>query len=189
MLQEAHLASCPANNQEGFPNMTLRVSVSGVRGVVGDGFDALVATRWAAAFGAWLPAGPVVVGRDTRPSGEMIRRAVAAALMSTGHEVWDIGVATTPTCEVAVGESEAVGGVIITASHNPQPWNALKFLEHRGLFLTAAQNVELRKCHDEGGGHVCATELGGLASRPGADQVHLDRILASPWLDRERIAA
>ncbi len=168
--------------------MTLRVSVSGVRGVVGDGFDAVVATRWAAAFGAWLPAGPVVVGRDTRPSGEMIRRAVAAALMSTGHEVWDIGVATTPTCEVAVGESEAVGGVIITASHNPQPWNALKFLEQNGLFLTKNQNRELRAEYDAATGHVPSDRLGSYVEHPGADQQHLDLLLALPWLDRQGIA-
>jgi hypothetical protein len=115
--------------------MPLRVSISGIRGVIGDGLDALTVTRWASAFGAWLPPGPVVVGRDTRVSGPMVLDAVSAALVSTGHDVWDIGIATTPTTEVAVQESNAVGGVIITASHNPKQWNALKFLALAGVLL------------------------------------------------------
>lgn len=169
--------------------MPLQVSVSGVRGVIGDGLDAEVAVRWASAFGAWLPPGPVVIGRDTRPSGPMLRHAVAAALLSTGHDVWDLGVTTTPTTELAVQESEAVGGVIITASHNPQPWNALKFLEGRGLFLTAAQNAELRERLAAGARHAAAAGLGACSERGGADDRHLAALLALPWLDRERIAA
>ncbi|MBK6734757.1 MAG: hypothetical protein IPG61_11840 [bacterium] len=105
--------------------MPLRVSISGIRGVIGDGLDAVGVARWASAFGAWLPPGPVVVGRDTRPSGPMVLSAVTAALNSTGHDVVDIGIATTPTTEVAVQHGPAVGGIIITASHNPQQWNAL----------------------------------------------------------------
>jgi len=167
----------------------LRVSVSGIRGIVGDGLDAVTVARWAAAFGAWLPRGPVVVGRDTRPSGPMVRDAVTAALASTGHDVWDIGVATTPTTEVAVQESEAVGGVIITASHNPQQWNALKFLQGDGLFLTAAQNRELRRRYDDGSGHVAWDRLGRVEARSGADDQHLAAILGVPWLEQERIAA
>ncbi len=169
--------------------MPLQVSVSGVRGVVGDGLDAVVAARWAAAFGAWLPPGPVVVGRDTRPSGPMVFGAVASALQSTGHDVLDLGVVTTPTTEMAVTAERAAGGVIITASHNPQPWNALKFLESRGLFLTAAQNRELRARLESGDGHVAWDRLGALTSRPGAGRRHVDAVLALPWLDRERVAA
>jgi phosphomannomutase len=179
--------------------LPLRVSVSGVRGIVGDGLDAVVAARWASAFGMWLPDGPVVVGRDTRPSGPMIAHAVAAGLMSTGHPVWDIGVATTPTCEVAVAGSEAVGGVIVTASHNPQPWNALKFVQAEGLFLTRDQNAALGKLEQrlrmvgpEGlqkdrPAHRRWDALGTWQPRQGADRQHLDSILQLPWLDRERI--
>jgi phosphomannomutase len=167
----------------------LRVSVSGIRGVVGDGLDAVTVARWAAAFGAWLPPGPVVVGRDTRPSGPMVRDAVVAALASTGHDVRDIGVATTPTTEIAVQESDAVGGVIITASHNPQPWNALKFLQGDGLFLTASQNRDLRRCYDDGSGHQAWDRLGRVSAQSGADEAHLDGIDRLPWLDRDRIRA
>jgi len=167
----------------------LRVSVSGVRGVIGDGLDAVVAARWAAALGAWLTPGPVVVGRDTRPSGPMIQRAVEAALISTGHDVVDIGVASTPTTEMAVQESNAVGGVIITASHNPQPWNALKLLDGDGLFLTAADNAAVQKHLKAEDGHVAWDRLGRVSGREGAERQHLDAILALPWLDPDRIAA
>ena len=169
--------------------MPLRISISGIRGVVGDGLDAVTVARWAAAFGAWLPAGPVVVGRDTRPSGTMLLDAVTASLVSTGHDVIDIGIATTPTTEVAVQESDAVGGVIITASHNPQQWNALKFLQGNGLFLTAAQNREMRGCLEQDAGHVTYDRLGQVGRREGADHQHLQMILDAPWLDRQKIAA
>ncbi len=169
--------------------MVLRVSVSGVRGVIGDGLDAVTVARWAAAFGAWLPPGPVVVGRDTRPSGPMVRDAVCAALVSTGHDVRDLGIATTPTTEMAVQESDAVGGIIITASHNPQQWNALKFLDGRGLFLDAEQNAAVRARYDAGDGHVAWDALGAVEHDDGADQRHLDAILALPWLEADRIAA
>jgi phosphomannomutase len=157
--------------------------------VIGDGLDAVTVARWASAFGAWLPPGPVVVGRDTRLSGPMVFDAVAAALVSTGHDVWDIGIATTPTTEVAVQESHAVGGIIITASHNPQQWNALKFLQGNGLFLTAAHNREVRQKYEDGSGHVGFDRLGSVSEREGADDQHLDAILALPWLDTGRIAA
>ncbi len=167
--------------------MPLRVSVSGIRGVIGDGLDAVNVARWAAAYGAWLPPGPVVVGRDSRPSGPMVFDAVAAALASTGHDIWDIGIATTPTTEVAVQETEAVGGIIITASHNPQQWNALKFLQGDGLFLTAAQNREVRQHYEDGSGHVAWDKLGAVTGMDNADQMHLDAICAVPWLDVDRI--
>jgi len=169
--------------------LVLRVSVSGVRGIIGDGLDAVTAARWATALGAWLPPGPVIVGRDTRPSGPMVRDAVCAALASTGHDVRDIGIATTPTTEMVVQESDAVGGIIITASHNPQPWNALKFLEGRGLFLDAAQNAEVRQRYEAGDGHVRHDALGSVTVTGGADDLHLDAILALPWLEPDRIAA
>jgi len=169
--------------------VVLRISVSGIRGVIGDGLDAVVAARWAAALGAWLPPGPVVVGRDTRPSGPMLLRAVESALVSTGHDVVDIGVASTPTTEMAVQESNAVGGVIITASHNPQPWNALKLLDGDGLFLTAADNDALLEHLEAQDGHVAWDRLGRVSGREGAERRHLEAILALPWLDRDRIAA
>jgi len=169
--------------------LVLRVSVSGIRGIIGDGLDAVTAARWAAALGAWLPSGPVVVGRDSRPTGPMIRDAVCAALASTGHDVVDIGIATTPTVEMAVQETDAVGGIIITASHNPQQWNALKFLEGQGLFLNAAQNAEVREHYEAEDGHVTWEKVGTVSHEDTADQRHLDAIMNLPWLDRDLIAS
>lgn len=167
----------------------LRVSVSGVRGVIGDGLDAVTAARWAAAYGAWCPPGPVVVGRDSRPTGPMIRDAVCAALMSTGHDVIDIGIATTPTTEMAVQETDAAGGIIITASHNPIQWNALKFLDGQGLFLDAAANKVVKEHYDAESGHQRYDGIGSLSHADDADQRHLDAIMALPWLDRDLIAS
>lgn len=169
--------------------MPLRVSISGIRGVIGDGLDAVTVARWAAAYGAWLGPGPVIVGRDSRVSGPMVFDAVAAALASTGHDVWDIGIATTPTTEVAVQHSAAAGGIIITASHNPQQWNALKFLQGNGLFLTAAHNREVRQKYEDGSGHVAFDQLGKVCERQGADDQHLQAIDDLPWLDLETIRA
>ncbi len=167
----------------------LKISISGVRGIVGEGLDATAASRWAAAFGARLPAGPVVVGRDSRPSGPMLLRAVTAALTGAGHDVHDLGVASTPTTELAVARSEAVGGVIITASHNPQQWNALKFLDGRGLFLEREAVAELQRLHDEGPPAVGWDRIGSVRGIADAEARHVEAVLALPWLDRERLRA
>ena len=123
---------------------SLMISVAGVRGIVGDSLTPPVVTRFTAAFARSLGAGPVVVGRDARPSGPVVYHAVAAGLRSAGREVVDLGLATTPTTEIAVECLRAAGGVIITASHNPAPWNALKFLSARGEFLGPAEGAAVR---------------------------------------------
>lgn len=129
---------------------TLIKSTSGIRGVIGKGFDPLVATSYAAAFGTLLKEGKVVVGRDSRPSGEMIVRAVVSGLVSVGIDVVDIGVVPTPTVEIAVKKLKASGGMCITASHNPAEWNALKFLNKHGEFITPAQYGQLDKIYNSG---------------------------------------
>ena len=113
----------------------LMISVAGVRGIVGRSLTPPVLARFAAAFAASLGDGPVVVGRDARISGPMVYRAVAAGLMAAGRNVVDLGLATTPATQLAVVTLHAAGGIILTASHNPAPWNALKFLSARGEFL------------------------------------------------------
>src|ERR1043166_9122915 len=128
----------------------LMVSVSGVRGRVGDGLDPEVVARFAAAFGAWATREPgvsshtIVVGRDSRVSGPMFHRIVVGALQSVGCTVMDIGLTTTPTCQLAVEHHQAAGGVMISASHNPIEWNALKFVGPSGLFLEAAESALVR---------------------------------------------
>jgi len=167
--------------------MSLKVSVSGVRGVIGTALDAESLTRWASAFGAWLPEGPVVVARDSRPSGPMVAAAVQAGLMSTGHDVIDAGLATTPTTEMLVQETDAVGGVIVTASHNPVEWNALKLLRGDGLFLSAEEidavaGLERAKARP----HRVAIETGKLYRRDDADDLHLRGILDLVDIDEIR---
>ncbi len=158
--------------------MSLKVSVSGIRGVIGTALDAESLVRWASAYGQWLPAGPVIVARDSRPSGQMVAAAVQAGLMSTGHDVIDAGMATTPTTEMLVQESDAVGGVIVTASHNPVEWNALKLLQQDGLFLSAAEIaavVELESAASRE--HKVAVQTGKLSQRHDGDSLHLSSIL------------
>ena len=126
----------------------LMVSVSGVRGRVGDGLTPEVIAHFAAAFGAYaLRRGPgrtVVLGRDSRVSGPMFARAATAALQSVGCDVVDVGIAPTPSVQLAVEDLKAAGGLAVTASHNPVEWNALKFIGSSGMFLDAEEASDMR---------------------------------------------
>ncbi len=128
----------------------LIVSVSGIRGVVGQGLTAEAATRFGAALGAYLHGGRVVLCRDGRPSGTMLRHAVTAGLLGAGCTVDDIGIAPTPTCGLAVRALKAAGGVQITASHNPAPWNGLKMFGPDGAVLPAAKGQKVRALFESG---------------------------------------
>ncbi len=113
--------------------MSLIVSISGVRGLVGETLTAGVVLQFAQAFATVMNGGRLALGRDTRPSGEMYAAAAAAGLTASGAAVTDLGVVMTPTIGRAIGQGDFEGGLMITASHNPQPWNGLKFLNHEGL--------------------------------------------------------
>src|SRR5580765_5770188 len=128
----------------------LMISVAGVRGIIGESLTPPVLTRFAAAFAAGLGPGAIVVGRDARTSGPMVYRAVAAGLMGAGRDVVDLGLATTPATQVAVETLHAAGGIILTASHNPAPWNALKFLSARGEFLDAEAGARVKVRYESG---------------------------------------
>lgn len=121
----------------------LKVGVSGVRGVVGDSFTPQLAASFAQAFGTFVGRGAVVVGRDTRPSGTMIEQAVVAGLQSVGCKPVLAGIVPTPTALMLTKQLGARGGIAITASHNPSPWNALKFIDRTGLFLSETRAQEL----------------------------------------------
>jgi len=121
----------------------LKVGISGVRGVVGDSMTPRVAASFAQAFGAFVGRGAVIVGRDTRPSGRMLERAVVAGLQSVGCRPRLAGVVPTPSLLMAVAETGARGGIAITASHNGEEWNALKFVDRDGQFLSPARADEL----------------------------------------------
>src|SRR5215470_11067164 len=131
-------------------NGELIVSVSGVRGVVGEGLTAAAALAFASALGTHLGGGRIVLGRDVRPSGTLLRHAVLAGLLEAGCEVQDVGVAPTPTVGLAVRQLEAAGGVQITASHNPAPWNGLKLFGADGRVLAADEGQRVRERFEAG---------------------------------------
>jgi phosphomannomutase len=122
---------------------SLKIGISGVRGVVGETFTPELVVGFAQAFATYLDSGRVVVCRDTRSSGPMVRAAVLSGLLAAGCEVVDLGVCPTPSLQLSVRRLGAVGGVSITAGHNPEPWNALKFVRGDGLYLNATQADEL----------------------------------------------
>jgi phosphomannomutase len=167
----------------------LMISVAGVRGIVGQSLTPPVLARFAAAFAGGLPDGPVVVGRDARRSGPMVLRAVSAGLMAAGRDVVDIGLATTPTTQLAVDTLHAAGGVILTASHNPAEWNALKFLSARGEFLDAAEGGAVRARYESGDDlWVRFDRLGAVRDEARALDWHLERVLGLEFVDAPAIA-
>ena len=128
----------------------LKIGITGVRGIVGETFTPELAVEFAQAFGTYLDGGRILVCRDTRPSGPMIRSAVLAGLLAAGCEVVDLGVCPTPTMQLAVGWLKADGGIAITAGHNPWRWNALKFVRSDGLYLNSTQAEELLDIFHQG---------------------------------------
>jgi phosphomannomutase len=128
----------------------LKIGITGVRGIVGDTFTPEVAIGFAQAFGTYLDNGRILVCRDTRASGPMVRAAVVAGLLATGCEVIDLGVCPTPSLQLAVTWLKADGGIAITAGHNPSQWNALKFVRGDGLYLNSMQAEELLDIFHQG---------------------------------------
>jgi phosphomannomutase len=173
-----------------FDTSQLMVSVSGVRGRVGEGLTPEVIARFAAAFGAYVSRGgnrTVVLGRDSRVSGPMFARAATAALQSVGCHVVDVGIVPTPTVQLAVEDLGAAGGLAVTASHNPIEWNALKFIGPTGMFLDADEGAEMRALLEGEIPRATWDELGGVSEDAGAVERHLERIFQIPFLDVEAI--
>jgi phosphomannomutase len=170
----------------------LMVSVSGVRGRVGEALTPEVMAKFAAGFGAWALArsggkATIVVGRDSRVSGPMFQPVVHAALQSVGCNVLDIGMVPTPTVQLAVERHHAAGGLAITASHNPIEWNALKFIGPSGLFLDGAEAADMRKVVDGDIPRATWDRLGTVSADKDAAREHIERILALPFLDVQGI--
>jgi phosphomannomutase len=171
----------------------LMISVSGVRGRVGEALTPEIVAKYAAGFGAWSLARStstaIVVGRDSRVSGPMFHRIVVGALQSVGARVVDLGMAPTPTVQMAVEEHHAAGGLAITASHNPIEWNALKFIGSSGLFLDAAEGAGMRSFIERGFARATWEKLGQVEADTDAVNRHIERILELPFIDVEAIRA
>ncbi|MDX6695521.1 MAG: phosphomannomutase [Blastocatellia bacterium] len=157
---------------------TLKISISGVRGVVGESLTPGLLVRFAQAFGTYTGPGLIVIGRDTRTSGEMVRQAVVAGLLSSGCHVVDLDICPVPTVQLLVRERRARGGICITASHNPAEWNALKFINSAGLFLADAQARQLLDIYHQGEYRkVAGAEMRSVEPLAGAIDLHIKTIL------------
>jgi phosphomannomutase len=177
--------------------VTLIKSISGIRGIVGgksgEALTPIDVVKFAAAYGTWLRrTNPqnlkVVIGRDARLSGEMVSRLVAGTLQGVGLHVLDLGLSTTPTVEIAVTAENAAGGIILTASHNPIQWNALKLLNHDGEFISESEGAEvLRIADEEDFVFVDVKKLGSYSADDTYLQKHIDQVLALPLVDVEVI--
>lgn len=166
----------------------LMISISGVRGVIGEGLTPEVVLSFAQAFGAYCKGGRVVLGRDSRVSGPLLYHAVTAGLMSVGCEVIDLGIAPTPTAKIATHNLHAAGGLVITASHNPVMWNGLKLLAGDGLFLDEEQGREVLAIRDAGNATLRKWgQLGKTSPYDKAIDDHLTAIYSLRFIDVEKI--
>ncbi len=178
--------------------MTLIKSISGIRGTIGgntgDTLNPLDIVKFTSAYATFIAENGgkrrIVVGRDARISGEMVRSVVCGTLLGMGFDVIDLGLATTPTTELAVRHHNADGGIIITASHNPTQWNALKLLNAQGEFLTAADGARvLEIAESEAFVYADVEHLGTYATDPDFDSRHIADVLALNLVNVEAVKA
>jgi phosphomannomutase len=179
--------------------MALIKSISGIRGTIGgvpgESLSPLDIVRFAAAYGSWLLASSdgnkkVVIGRDGRISGEMVQSLVVNTLLSLGIDVIDLGLSTTPTVEMAVVFEKAAGGIILTASHNPKEWNALKLLNHKGEFISGSDGAALLDIvKADNYNFASVDQLGTVTKNETALDEHIKAILAHPLVNVEAITA
>ena len=178
--------------------MTLIKSISGIRGTIGgqpgDTLSPIDVVKFSAAFGHFVlktsGINKIVLGRDARLSGEMVKNLVVGTLQAIGIDVVDLGYATTPTVEIAVPLEKAGGGIILTASHNPKQWNALKLLNAKGEFISDIEGKEVLRIADSNEiNYVEVDHLGNYSFNDTYLQKHIDLILDLPWVDVEAIKA
>ncbi len=178
--------------------MTLIKSISGIRGTiggnVGDNLTPIDAVKFASAYGTWLKKEykkeklTVVIGRDARISGAMIQSLVVNTLVGLGIDIIDLGLSTTPTVEVAVPLENADGGIILTASHNPKQWNALKLLNHKGEFLNGADGAEILEIAESDDFDFAEVDdLGTVTPNDTYIDKHIEEVLQLPLVDAEAI--
>ncbi len=178
--------------------MTLIKSISGIRGTIGgqpgEGLTPLDIVKFTSAYGTWvrkqqpsLQRPRVIVGRDARISGEMVKQIVIGTLTGLGIDVTDIDLATTPTVEIAVTKEKAQGGIILTASHNPKQWNALKLLNNKGEFISDKDGKDiLSMAENDQYGYAEVDNLGKVESKD-YTQIHIDDVLALKLVNKEAI--
>ena len=180
--------------------MTLIKSISGIRGTIGgrpgDNLTPIDAVKFAAAYGVWLKEYAkkekltVVIGRDARLSGEMIQNLVVSTLVGLGIDVIDLDLSTTPTVEIAVPLEKADGGIILTASHNPKQWNALKLLNEKGEFLDAAQGAKILEIAEKEAFNFSEVDdLGTVNRNDSYIDIHIDEVLDLSLVDADVIRA
>ena len=179
--------------------MTLIKSISGIRGTIGghagDTLNPLDIVKFTSAYATFIrksraegATNKIVVGRDARISGSMVKNIVCGTLMGMGYDVVNIGLATTPTTELAVRMTDADGGIIITASHNPRHWNALKLLNHEGEFLTADDGKEVLEAAEKGDfDYADVDHIGSYTDDNSFNRRHIDSVLALDLVDTEAI--
>lgn len=179
--------------------MTLIKSISGIRGTIGgkpgDGLSPVDVVKFSAAYAAFMqkgsgkPDAKIVVGRDARISGEMVSSLVVSTLVAMGCNVVNIGLASTPTTEIAVPAEKADGGIILTASHNPKQWNALKLLNEKGEFLNAEEGAEILKIADDESFLFAEVDQLGKVKVKDYTQYHIDEVLKLKLVDVSKIKA
>ena len=180
--------------------MTLIKSISGIRGTIGgnpgEGLSPLDIVKFTSAYAVWAKAAAkkekitVVVGRDARISGPMVDKIVVGTLMGSGVDVVNLGLSTTPTTELAVAMEKADGGIILTASHNPKQWNALKLLNNKGEFLSAADGEKILEIAEkEEFGFVEVDDLGSVTEDESYLQKHVDHVCGLELVDVDAIKA
>ena len=162
------------------------VSISGIRGIFGVSLTPENIVKYASAFAKYTGKKRIVIGRDGRLGGELIEKLIESTLLFSGCEVINIGVAPTPTITLAVEALKAQGGISITASHNPQEWNGMKFINSKGIFLDAKENKAFLKCIDENN-YVPVEEVKQIEYYPGFFDHHLERVLNIKTLNMNKI--
>jgi phosphomannomutase len=179
--------------------VTLIKSISGIRGTIGgiagEGLTPPDVVKFVSAYGTWIKQNQkgkisIVIGRDARMSGQMVNNLAVSALSALGINCIDLGLSTTPTVEVAVTELKASGGIIITASHNPKQWNALKLLNEKGEFISETDGQKILAIAEKGNFEYAeVTLLGKITERTDLLKIHIDKILKLPYVDVKAIRA
>ncbi len=180
--------------------MTLIKSISGIRGTIGgkpgDGLSPMDIVKFASAYGSWIisndtsKTATIVIGRDARLSGQMVNNIVCGTLVGLGINVIDLGLSTTPTVEIAVTELNADGGIILTASHNPKQWNALKLLNNKGEFISDSEGKYILELADKEDFNYCdVNQLGTYTQNNDLIQLHINKVLQLPYVDVDAIKA